>query len=361
MRKYTKIIAMYLPQFHEIPENNEWWGTGFTEWINVRKAKPLYKGHQQPRAPLNENYYDLSDPEVLTKQMEMASKYGIDGFCIYHYWFKGKKLLEKPVEQLLRQERIPLPYCLCWANEPWTRTWDGDNGSKQILMKQDYGDEKDWEEHFLYLNAFFRQEKYIKIDNKPVIVIYKENEIPDCRAMFKLWNQMALRQGFNGIYLINTKRQPARKFCPNFGDAFFDFEPFATMSNILALELSSCCKMIKMDDGSGAEIKIIDYEKFCRYMTERYVTHKHYLGSFLGFDNSPRRGNKSEFVFENNSPDVFERNFRKQYIRSVNLENEFIFINAWNEWGEGTFLEPDELYHFGYLEAIRRVVDEIGR
>lgn len=358
MCKHTKIMAMYLPQYHEIAENNEWWGQGFTEWTNVKKARPVYEGHQQPRIPLNGNFYDLSDPNVMQEQMEMAYKYGIDGFCIYHYWFKGKKLLEKPVEQLLSQKEVQLSYCLCWANEPWTRTWDGDNGSKQIIMKQDYGDETDWKEHFFYLNEFFKQEKYIKVDNKPVIVIYKENEIPNCKMMFKLWNEMALQQGFDGIYLINTKRQQTRKFYPNFCDAYYDFEPFSTMNNMLSEELFSCCRMIKKEDGSGEEIRLIDYAMFSEYMIKRYAHNKHYLGSFLGFDNSPRRGNKTNFVFENNSPDVFEKFFREQYIRSIKLENEFMFINAWNEWGEGTFLEPDELYRYGYLEAIRRVIDE---
>lgn len=352
---------MYLPQYHEIPENNEWWGQGFTEWTNVRKARPLYQGHQQPRIPLNGNYYDLSSPEEMQKQMRMASKYGVDGFCIYHYWFKGKKLLEKPVEQLLSLEEVPLSYCLCWANEPWTRTWDGDNGSKQILMKQEYGDETDWKEHFAYLNQFFKQKSYIKVGNKPVVVVYKENEILNCKDMFRLWNQMALQQGFDGIYLINTKRQSVKKFYPNYADAYFDFEPFATIGNMLDSDYNTCCRMIKKDDGSGEEIKVIDYARFSQYMTKRYACNKHYLGSFLGFDNSPRRGSKTKCVFENNSPDVFEKFFRKQYIRSAELENEFIFINAWNEWGEGTFLEPDDLYGYGYLEAIRRIVNEIDR
>ena len=139
MRNKCAVVALYLPQFHEIPENNEWWGKGFTEWTNVKKAVPVFKNHIQPRVPLNENYYDLSDSKVLIQHMKLAKEFGIDGFCFYHYWFGGKKLLEKPVENLLHEKKIPLDFMLCWANEPWTRTWDGDNGSKTILLDQNYG------------------------------------------------------------------------------------------------------------------------------------------------------------------------------------------------------------------------------
>lgn len=150
-----KIIALYLPQFHTIPENDKWWGNGFTEWTNTRKAKPLFKGHYQPKTPLNENYYDLSDVTVMEKQAELAKKYGVYGFCYYHYWFKnGKKLLEKPIENMLSDKKVKIPFCLCWANENWSRNWNG--GNREILMEQDYGNKKDWDKHFEYLLNFLK-------------------------------------------------------------------------------------------------------------------------------------------------------------------------------------------------------------
>jgi lipopolysaccharide biosynthesis protein len=174
--KKIRSIAIHLPQYHTIPENDEWWGEGFTEWTNVKKAKPLFEGHHQPHVPLSNNYYDLSENKALCKQAELAKKYGIDGFCFYHYWFNGKKLLEKPLEQMLERGTPDFPFMLCWANENWTRTWDGMD--KHILMKQEYGFEDD-EAHFDYLLPFFKDDRYIKIDGKPVFLVYRTELFPD--------------------------------------------------------------------------------------------------------------------------------------------------------------------------------------
>lgn len=191
-----KIITFYLPQFHEIPENNEWWGKGFTEWVNVKKAQPLYEGHEQPRVPLNENYYNLLDPNVQVWQAKIAKEYGVYGFCYYHYWFNGKLLLEKPMENMLKNRDIDIPFCVCWANEPWTRAWVGET---KVLIPQLYGEKREWKEHFDYLLPFFKDSRYICDDGKPLVVIYRPEVIECLNEMLDYWNELAIQEGFEGL------------------------------------------------------------------------------------------------------------------------------------------------------------------
>lgn len=359
----TKIIAMYLPQFHRIPENDAWWGDGFTEWTNVRKAKPLFEGHYQPRIPLNSDYYDLSDGSRIIEQMECARDNHIDAFCIYHYWFNGIKLLEKPVELMNDNDELPVDYCLCWANEPWTRTWDGAIGAKEVLMGQEYGDLAEWKEHFDYLYRFFVHKNYLKVRNRPVFVIYKGVQIKKRKEMIDYWNSLACDKGFDGLYIVYAHREQIFNEIPFERDSYFDFEPFATLRRMHDVQRKAISK--KYDglkpDGIGKHYYVIDYEKFCKIMLDRFPGYpNHYLGFFVGWDNTPRCGNNSELFFEHNEPDIAKRVFEKQYSKSINLDKEFLFINAWNEWGEGTYLEPDERYGYGYLHAIKEVVEEYG-
>ena len=188
MRKHDmQIWALNLPQFYEVKENNEWWGEGFTEWTNVKKATPLYKGHEQPAVPLNENYYDLSKKETINWQAELAKKYGVSGFVYFHYWYEGRKLLEKPCEVLLDSPEIDLNYCFCWANHSWTRAWDAKN--HEILVAQTYGDVEEWEAHLQYLLPFFRDPRYIRIEDKPVLFLYKAKEMDRAEERFAYWNK----------------------------------------------------------------------------------------------------------------------------------------------------------------------------
>ena len=214
-----KIIALYLPQYHDIPENDKWWGKGFTEWVNVKKAKPLYEGHYQPHVPLNNNYYNLLDDDVKIWQADLAKKYGVYGFCYYHYWFNGKMLLEQPMEQMLKNEKIDLPFCICWANEPWTRAWVGET---ETLIAQQYGYEKEWKEHFDYLLPFFKDNRYIKEDNKPLFVIYRPEVIGVLKDMLNYWNELAIDNGFSGMkYAFQTLSMDVAKD-PN--KALFDYD-----------------------------------------------------------------------------------------------------------------------------------------
>lgn len=355
--KKTKIVAMHLPQYHRIPENDMWWGEGFTEWTNVKRARPLFDGHLQPRIPLDNNYYDLSDTKTMIEQMKLASNYGIDAFCFYHYWFKnGKQLLEKPVNELLNMKSVPLSYMFCWANEPWTRTWDGSSGAKKILMKQEYGDKNDWKNHFRYLSKFFLQDEYLKIDGRPVICIYKPADIKDYCDYLDYWNELAYKSGFkNGLFIIHVYRGSVVFKNECYCDGVMDFEPFATRGRIGNKRLSNIGK--KYIGNNGLEYEVIDYKKFGSYMVEHmyFRNANHYMGLFTGWDNSPRVGDNTRIIYDNNSPKEFGIILKELYKMSVEANNDFLFINAWNEWGEGTFLEPDEKYHYGYLEEIKRV------
>lgn len=192
-----KIIAFYLPQFHNIPENDEWWGDGFTEWVNVKAAKPLFEGHQQPKVPLNDNYYNLLDDNVKIWQAKIAKEHGVYGFCYYHYWFSGKMLLEKPMEQMLKNKAVDIPFCISWANETWTKAWVNDE--KKVLILQKYGEKDEWKQHFDYLLPFFKDDRYIKENNKPLFIIYRPEVVECLNEMLDYWNQLAIENGFDGM------------------------------------------------------------------------------------------------------------------------------------------------------------------
>ncbi len=200
-----KIIAFYLPQFHNIPENDEWWGNGFTEWTNVKKAKPLYEGHMQPRVPLGGNYYNLLDDNVKIWQADLAKKYGVYGFCYYHYWFNGKMLLEKPMEQMLANKEVDIPFCICWANEPWTKAWVGDE--RKLLIAQEYGQEEEWKQHFMYLLPFFKDERYITKDGKPLFVFYRPDIVPCMKEMIETWDKTCQRKWVERYYICISERR----------------------------------------------------------------------------------------------------------------------------------------------------------
>lgn len=355
----TRIVAMHLPQFHRIPENDKWWGEGFTEWTNVRQAKQLFEGHYQPRVPFDKNYYDLSEKDTLLNQMKCARLFGIDGFCFYHYWFSGTKLLERPIEELLNYKDIPLDFCLCWANEPWTRKWNGEKGSECTLIDQEYGQEKEWKEHFSYLKNFFVHKNYLRCNDMPIFLIYNGTDITDRSAMQNCWNECAKEAGLKGIYFIYVHRNQMYLEMPMTGDAWMDFEPFATMQSIYPEKLNSITHQYKaiLKENEGRMFDVIDYSKFCQIMVGRYSGCKnHFLGFFVGWDNSPRVGENYYCIFDNNKPEIVEEYFGIQYRRSLQAQKELLFINAWNEWGECTYLEADERYGYGYLEAIKSVV-----
>lgn len=345
-----KIFALYLPQYHAIPENDEWWGKGFTEWTNVKKAKPLFKGHNQPRVPLNDNYYNLLDDNTFKWQTGLAKEYGIDGFCFYHYWFNGKLLLEKPLEKYLANKELDFPFFFSWANEPWARTWDGQN--TKVLMPQVYGGEKDIISHFNYMLPFFKDSRYIKKDNKPVFVLYRVESISYLKEMIQLWNDLAKQNGFDGIYFIEslTFFQEEKKYQET--DACFYFEPLWIHKKRDRIDRRVIRRIRSILLGVNS-IRIYK-TSMDRIINTEKLSENRYAGFFVDWDNSPRRGNDG-IIYQGTSTKVFEEYLIKQFDKMINAKCPVLFINAWNEWAEGAYLEPDTLNGNSYLEILRRV------
>jgi len=353
-----KILAFYLPQFHEIPENNDWWGKGFTEWTNVRKAKPLFKGHNQPRYPLDDYYYSLTDVKTIRWQAELAKTNKIDGFCFYHYWFNEKLLLEKPVELLRLNQNIDIDYCFSWANESWVRSWDGQG--KEILIEQKYGNEELWLKHFHYFLPYFTDNRYIKKNNKPVLIIYRTNNIPNFSLMILFWDKLAKENGFEGIFVIESLTAFQSKKQSKLTDAVLHFEPSYTKSINTSLAYKLIKKIIK---NIYPKVIFDSYDYIWKQIINRKTQPNEtiYPGAFVDWDNSPRR-NQGAHVMFNTSVTKFKKYFTIQYAKAIEkYKADFLFVNAWNEWAEGTYLEPDKKNKYNYLISIRETVEEYGK
>lgn len=365
-----KVIAFYLPQFHEIPENNEWWGKGFTEWVNVKKAESLFEGHIQPRIPLNNNYYNLLDNDVLHWQVNLANQYGVYGFCFYHYWFDGHMLLEKPVEMYLNDKSLKKQFCLCWANEHWTNAWV--SGKNKVLIEQRYGNKKEWKEHFDYLLPFFKDDRYIKENNKPLFVIYRPEIIECLNPMLDLWNELAKKEGFDGLcfayqhidFDLKKKKDDSRftydiEYQPTYAQTLIRQQRFLILRKMKRKVAFLAEKYLKLDlryIHNNSLIKF-NYDEIWKYIINmKPVSKKSIPGAYVNWDNTPRRGDKG-IVHTDVTPEKFEQYFIKQIEHARNVyHSDKIFIFAWNEWAEGGFLEPDEQWKYGMLEAIRNAL-----
>ena len=370
-----KPIAFYLPQFHEIEENNRWWGAGFTEWTNVRNAYPIYKGHQQPKTPLDNNYYNLLNKETMQWQAKLAKEYEIYGFCMYHYWFKdGKKLLEKPAENLLKWKDIDIHFCFSWANESWIRTWskvegndwnecrdrnignDAENDSG-ILMEQDYGNELNWKQHFEYLLPFFKDSRYIKVEKKPLFLIYRPLKIACLERMLACWEHLAIANGFEGIYVLSTNDDVEGN---PFIKGVVKYEPVCTQKTVLKWNTYCRDNLGKFRKRIfGSYLKKNDYDKVWKGVLKKFhFKNNTFPGAFVNYDDTPRRG-KNGAVFINATPEKFYHYFSELVKQCKSFyKQEYIFITAWNEWAEGAYLEPDKENGYAYLEAVRDAVLE---
>ena len=373
-----KIIPLYLPQFHIIPENDEWWGKGFTEWVNVREAKPLFEGHNQPRVPLNNNYYDLSDIETLKWQCRIAKEYGIYGFCMYHYWFNGHLLLEKPMEMLLAHPEIDIKYCVSWANHDWTDAWKASNRQPKVLIAHNFDDEKDWVDHFNYLLPFFKDPRYMTENNKTLMVIYIPNIIRKLKKMLNVWSQMARDNGFDGLTFIY--QSAASSFDNSWDHSLFDYgvemnPGYVGLAN-RQKNSSFFPKLMKysheikrflhirrslLPQKKITEVSKADYDyTWQRILELRPISNapKMIPCAFTDWDNTPRHKERG-YLFQGVSPDKFKSYFKQLIDNTKNFyDTDMIFVFAWNEWAEGGYLEPDEKNGFAFLEAIKECLSE---
>lgn len=370
-----KIFAYYLPQYHSIPENDQWWGKGFTEWTNVTKAKPLFKGHEQPIFPGELGYYDLRIPEIQENQAKLANEYGIDGFIYYQYWFDtNKMLLEKPAEAMLKNKKVDVPFCFCWANETWKGIWHGMD-SNNVLIEQKYRGRNGYNTYFEYLLPFFNDERYIKIDNKPMFHVYRIQDIPDLDIFIDTFNDLARKNGFEGIYLVATGNEKNKIIRSNNDiSAVVGLDSFTKMrygshfyfpSNHLLGRLERSLKhRLKILDNTPIEkrrkpIKI-DYEKEIKRLHPKYETSKYVPCVFPNWDNSARSGTKS-LIFYNSNPKTWKAHLKQVVFNYLKHEKNppFVVIKSWNEWAEGNYIEPDQKYGRGWLEAVSKVKKEL--
>ncbi len=354
-----KAITLYLPQYHSVKENNEWWGDGYTDWKAMEKARPLYDGHKQPKMPMNHNMYDLEKKKTMQWQSELMKKYGIYGMAIYHYWFKdGRQILERPVENLLKWTDVDMPFCLYWANESWVRSWSAigdsnvwaanfeqniahDENDNGVLLEQDYGNELDWEKHYDYFEQFFNDDRYIKINGKPVIMIYKPNKIACIKDMVKLWRECAEKSGWDGIYLIGA-------YCNDECREIFDMQLLQEPGTTIDRSFPE----MYTDKNRMEVAKYLPYDLVWKHLLEYKAENgKTFFGGFSNYDDTPRRKNAGIVIY-NGTAEKFKVYLTELYAKNAAAGNEYVFINAWNEWGEGMYLEPDEEEKFGYLEAI---------
>jgi len=368
----TKVITMYLPQYHCIPENDEWWGKGYTDWKAVKEAKPLFKEHNQPRVPYGGNYYDLGQKEAIEKQAKLSEKYGVYGWGIYHYWFSSNQiLLDTPAKILRDSSDISINYFFMWDNGSWKRTWsnvkfsnswsplyEGEKKGPEILAELKYGDESEWKKHFDYLLPYFKEDRYMKIDGKPLFGIFNQNNNSELlNKMFGYWNECAIQNGFPGIAVLGKSNSSHIRVA----EYEFDYEP-ATHAWVGKSNVQKAIWRLrdKLREKAG-QLKTYDYSTVWRRILDDINGDEKYLvGSFVRFDDTPRRGKKSSIV-TGDTPELFEKYMRNLLSECEKKNKKFVFLTAWNEWGEGAYLEPDEKSGYAYLEALKSAIDSITR
>lgn len=357
--KKIRALAFYLPQFYPTPYNNEWWGEGFTEWTNVTKTFPRFKEHYQPHLPADLGFYDLRLIENMELQASLAKKSLIEGFVYYHYWFSGSVILEKPVDNLLTLKTPDFPFCLCWANQNWSRNWDG--GFNKVLIEQNYSLDDDLN-HIHHLFKYFQDDRYIKIDGKPVFIVYRTELFPDIKKTADLWREEAMKYGFKGLYLINIEN-----IKPNVDpkelnfDAGLSFHPRGEHlpKHLGKNKLNQLTNKISKIKSSYYTNNIWDYQDYANLNIQKKFNYKLYPGLFPMWDNSSRR-EKDAWIFHNSTPTKYG-NWLQESINSFipySKEENFIFINAWNEWAEGNHLEPCQKWGKAYLNETKRILEK---
>jgi lipopolysaccharide biosynthesis protein len=350
-----RAIAFYLPQYHPISENDAWWGKGFTEWRNVTKAKPQFAGHYQPHLPADLGFYDLRLPETRQAQAELASAYGIHGFCYYHYWFTGKRLLERPFNDVLVSGKPDFPFCLCWANENWTRRWDGQD--HHILAGQTYGEEDD-RQHIRSLIPAFQDPRYIRVEGKPLFLVYRATKIPNPQRTAEIWREEAHKLGIGDLFLCRVESCPEEHSDPTLigFDAAVEFQPdWCELEVPLQREKKwKLARKLGLAEKAYAKHQIHDYATIVeRMLAKPEPNYRRFPGVTPSWDNTARRQTGAT-ILRNATPEVYEHWLKEVVQRSSKNESgsdNLIFINGWNEWAEGNHLEPCQRWGHAYLEA----------
>lgn len=355
-QKKNRVIAIHLPQFYPFAENDEWWGKGFTEWRNVATATPRFRGHYQPHIPADLGFYDLRLAESRMAQIELAKMHGIDGFCYYHYWFSGRQIMEKPVKEMLNNSDEAFPFMLCWANENWHRNWEG--GFNKVLISQEYSEEDDIR-HFYHLLPYFNDPRYIRVNGAPVFCIYRTHLFPDIERTIATWRQLASENGFS-LYICRFEDSLhfGNEFMADGIDAAVEFQPFITKEHLkVGNYIQRASRKI-----FGRELfsYIYSYKELVKRQLSRNINdcgYNKYPCVFPSWDNSPRRKGRSFTAFRGSTPQLFEKWLRhvKDSFKPYSADENFVFINAWNEWAEGCHLEPDLKNGSGYLDAVKNV------
>ncbi len=346
----ARALAFYLPQFHPIPENDEWWGKGFTEWSNVARAKPQFPGHYQPHLPGELGYYDLRVPEVREAQAELAREHGIHGFVYYHYWFNGRRLLERPFDEVLRSGSPDFPFALCWANEEWTRNWDALTG--KVLMYQEYSEEDDLA-HIRWLATAFQDDRYIKVDGRPLMLVYRAEELVNPKRTFAIWREEAKKFGIPDLYLCYVESHGP----PRGGPEAFGMDASVRFMPIQDEQVHAIAPV-----GSARGLHVIDYPATAKNHLDRPRPEwKQFPSVMVSWDNTARRPSGAT-VYAGATPHAYEHWLREtvRSVADVPEEENFVFLLAWNEWAEGNHLEPDQQFGRAWLEATRSVmVDDV--
>lgn len=352
----ARTIAFYLPQFHQIPENDAWWEPGFTEWTNVRRARPLFAGHRQPITPGELGYYDLTDDQVRRRQADLAKAHGIEGFCYWHYWFGGRRLLERPFAEVLASGEPDFPFCLAWANESWTGIWHG--APHRVLMAQTYPGEADDRAHFAWLLGAFRDPRYLRVDGRPLLVIYKPMGMPQPARRFALWRQLALEAGLPGLHLVGF----------NMGE--FDDPAMVGLDAALIYHLGQTSPLPLLRRWQRRywgvrrrlpwqSLRRIDYAEAVRHLLPAHggMPAASYPCVVPNWDNTPRCGERG-LVLTDSSPERFAAHLARAVdaVAGRAPQQRLVFVKSWNEWAEGNYLEPDAAHGRGWLEAVRGVV-----
>ncbi len=355
LNNQLKLIAFYLPQFHTFPENDKFWGKGFTEWTNVTKAIPQFEGHYQPKLAGELGYYDLTVEEIQKQQINLAKNYGLSGFCYYYYWFGGTKVMNRPIENILKNKDLDFPFCISWANENWTRRWDGDDSN--VLLGQDHSPEDDIS-FIQEISKYMVDNRYIKINGKPVLVIYRPTLFPDIKSTTERWRKWCQTNGIGDIYLVTT-HQVFDSINPN--DIGFDAAiEFSPMTQLRESQVEGIEEVTLFNNNFQG--MVLDYDTLLSHVTE-YI--EPYYTKFRGvtpsWDNEARKTGKG-VVFHNSSPAKYQKwlEYILEYTKDKRETSEqFVFINAWNEWAEGAMLEPDRKYGYGYLEATYKALEMV--